>query len=171
MLWETTDSYFSGEGQNAIFSMAGDGLTEVEIGSAFLPSKESDVLLKAFAQNRDVTIAISHTRIDVQQLHKNISTEQVSGNSFLIKFIKINQKMNETKRKIALENRMNRAILEHLLHSYMEFIARSVSTLSLCPLTYPLLQSVIYKVFNLRHVVHPRGICLKIYFSRRWTIH
>merc|ERR1712131_501809 len=66
----------SGEGQNAIFSMAGDGLTEVEIGSAFLPSKESDVLLKAFAQNRDVTIAISHTRIDVHQLHKNISTEQ-----------------------------------------------------------------------------------------------
>ena len=150
--------------------MAGDGLTEVEIGSAFLPSKESDVLLKAFAQNRDVTIAISHTRIDVQQLHKNISTEQVSGNSFLIKFFKINQKMNETKRKIALENRMNRAILEHLLHSYMELIARSVSTLSLCPLTYPLLQSVIYKVFNLR-LVHPRGICLKIYFSRRWTIH
>ena len=85
------NDWFSGEGQNAIFSMAGDGLTEVEIGSAFLPSKESDVLLKAFAQNRDVTIAISHTRIDVHQLHKNISTEQVCMNSlFLIKFMKIN---------------------------------------------------------------------------------
>ena len=148
--------------------MAGDGLTEVEIGSAFLPSKESDVLLKAFAQNRDVTIAISHTRIDVHQLHKNISTEQVSDNSlFLIKFMKINQKMNETKRKIELENRMNRAILQSLLQSYMEFIARSVLTFYL----YPLLQSVIYKVFNLRKFPHPRGICLKIYFSRRWTIH
>ena len=115
--------------------MAGDGLTEVEIGSAFLPSKESDVLLKAFAQNRDVTIAISHTRIDVHQLHKNISTEQVSVNSFLIKFMKINQKMNERKRKIELENRMNRAILESLLRSYMEFIARSVSGLLSLPLT------------------------------------
>lgn len=133
MLWKTTDSCFSGEGQNAIFSMAGDGLTEVEIGSAFLPSKESDVLLKAFAQNRDVTIAISHTRIDVHQLHKNISTEQVSVNLFLIKFMKINQKMIERKRKIELENRMNRAILESLLQSYMEFIARSVFMLTLYP--------------------------------------
>ena len=113
--------------------MAGDGLTEVEIGSAFLPSKESDVLLTAFAQNRDVTIAISHTRIDVHQLHKNISTEQVSVNLFLIKFMKINQKMIERKRKIELENRMNRAILESLLQSYMEFIARSVFTLTLYP--------------------------------------
>ena len=133
MLWKTTDSCFSGEGQNAIFSMAGDGLTEVEIGSAFLPSKESDLLLKAFAQNRDVTIAISHTRIDVHQLHKNISTEQVSVNLFLIKFMKINQKMIERKRKIELENRMNRAILESLLQSYMEFIARSVFMLTLYP--------------------------------------
>lgn len=133
MLWKTTDCCFSGEGQNAIFSMAGDGLTEVEIGSAFLPSKESDVLLKAFAQNRDVTIAISHTRIDVHQLHKNISTEQVSVNLFLIKFMKINQKMIERKRKIELENRMNRAILESLLQSYMEFIARSVFMLTLYP--------------------------------------
>ena len=133
MLWKTTDSCFSGEGQNAIFSMAGDGLTEVEIGSAFLPSKESDVLLKAFAQNREVTIAISHTRIDVHQLHKNISTEQVSVNLFLIKFMKINQKMIERKRKIELENRMNRAILESLLQSYMEFIARSVFMLTLYP--------------------------------------
>lgn len=133
MLWKTTYSCFSGEGQNAIFSMAGDGLTEVEIGSAFLPSKESDVLLKAFAQNRDVTIAISHTRIDVHQLHKNISTEQVSVNLFLIKFMKINQKMIERKRKIELENRMNRAILESLLQSYMEFIARSVFMLTLYP--------------------------------------
>ena len=133
MLWKTTDSCFSGEGQNAIFSMAGDGLTEVEIGSAFLPSKESDVLLKAFAQNRDVTIAISHTRIDVHQLHKNISTEQVSVNLFSVKFTKINQKMIERKRKIELENRMNRAILESLLQSYMEFIARSVFMLTLYP--------------------------------------
>ena len=133
MLWKTTDSCFSGEGQNAIFSMAGDGLTEVEIGSAFLPSKESDLLLKAFAQNRDVTIAISHTRIDVHQLHKNISTEQVSVNLFLIKFMKINQEMIERKRKIELENRMNRAILESLLQSYMEFIARSVFMLTLYP--------------------------------------
>jgi len=147
--------------------MAGDGLTEVEIGSAFLPSKESDVLLKAFAQNRDVTIAISHTRIDVHQLHKNISTEQVSVNSFFIKFMKINQKMNEIKRKKALENRMNRAILQSLLQSYMEFIARSVLTFY----PHPLLQSVVYKVFNLRKFIHPGGICLKIYFSRRWTIH
>ena len=133
MLWKTTYSCFSGEGQNAIFSMAGDGLTEVEIGSAFLPSKESDVLLKAFAQNRDVTIAISHTRIDVHQLHKNISTEQVSVNLFFIIFMKINQKMIERKRKIELENRMNRAILESLLQSYMEFIARSVFMLTLYP--------------------------------------
>ena len=36
--------------------------------------------------------------------------------------------MNERKRKIELENRMNRAILESLLQSYMEFIARSVLT-------------------------------------------
>lgn len=101
--------------------MAGDGLTEVEIGSAFLPSKESDVLLKAFAQNRDVTIAISHTRIDVHQLHKNISTEQVSGKVVKTNFTSQNQ--IEMNRKMAL---MNRAILENLLHSYMEYIARSV---------------------------------------------
>ena len=37
--------------------------------------------------------------------------------------------MNERKRKIELENRMNRAILQSLLQSYMEFIARSVSDL------------------------------------------
>ena len=103
--------------------MAGDGLTEVEIGSAFLPSKESDVLLKAFAQNRDVTIAISHTRIDVHQLHKNISTEQVSGKMIKINFTALNQIEIEMNRKLAL---MNRAILENLLHSYMEYIARSV---------------------------------------------
>ena len=79
--------------------MAGDGLTEVEIGSAFLPSKESDVLLKAFAQNRDVTIAISHTRIDVHQLHKNISTEQVSVSQLIFDQIHENKSENERKKK------------------------------------------------------------------------
>ena len=103
--------------------MAGDGLTEVEIGSAFLPSKESDVLLKAFAQNRDVTIAISHTRIDVHQLHKNISTEQVRSFPKIIQKFKKNQEEIEMNRKMAL---MNRAILKHLLHSYMEYISRPV---------------------------------------------
>ena len=62
--------------------MAGDGATDVDIGSAFLPSKEADLLLKHFAINKHVKVAISYSNdLDVHQLFTNVSdvADQVSN--------------------------------------------------------------------------------------------
>jgi hypothetical protein len=55
--------------------MAGDGQTQVEIGSAFLPSKEAAQLFEKFEANLHVKVGISYEKkIDFNKLFKNDET-------------------------------------------------------------------------------------------------
>jgi mannosidase alpha-like ER degradation enhancer 3 len=65
----------TGGDNNAIFSMAGDGQTQVEIGSAFLPSKEAAQLFEKFEANLHVKVGVSYEKkIDFNKLFKNDET-------------------------------------------------------------------------------------------------
>ena len=60
-----TSTFLSGEALG-IFSMAGDGETTVEIGSAFLPTKEANLLLEAYSKDKSIEVAISAKVIDAE---------------------------------------------------------------------------------------------------------
>ena len=68
--------------------MAGDGQTYVEIGSAFLPSKEAAMLLTKYEEKKHVKVAISYSNEnDVHKLFDESSSDSDEVNLVFIRFV------------------------------------------------------------------------------------
>ena len=60
-----------------LFSMAGDGETDVTMGSVFLSTQDADILFEAIRLDPDVKVAISNEKINVSELSREHENSDV----------------------------------------------------------------------------------------------